>query len=435
MTRSPVFARLRVAAGIATAALLAGSLAACGGGNDSKSASGEATEITILSSFTTGNVTGDTLKKLADDFTKQTNIKVTIEQANTNDIAGNYEASKLANKERDLVVLNLTPDTSDWLPGGQVVDVKKYMDEWGITDKLEPAAIQFWTQGDDGVAGFPYWGFNWPVWYNMDLLKRAGISEVPKTTDDLIADAAKLRQAGIQPMALGGAEWPVQNFTTWMAQQYMAPEAAQKLFKEGGYCDSAEAMKGLDLFGKLRDAGVFIDNVQGYTSDQMQTAYFSGKAAMMPAGSWAYTQVPAKVAQATTLAGFPTVAGGQYSKPTAFAGWSNGMFLSPNGEKKIGAIEKFVKFMYSDSSVKEWAGPGKQILDLKPAVVGDVKSTDPMVSKGAGVNSESVDFLVLPDSYIPAGLDYQPTVTGWVGKKGAPSGDLCKKLDKLYADN
>src|SRR4051794_40564637 len=103
MTRSPLFARLRVTVGIATAALLAGSLAACGGGSgDSKSASGDATEITILSSFTTGNVTGDTLKKLSDEFTKQTNIKITIEQANTNDIAGNYEASKLANKERDL---------------------------------------------------------------------------------------------------------------------------------------------------------------------------------------------------------------------------------------------------------------------------------------------------------------------------------------------
>jgi multiple sugar transport system substrate-binding protein len=434
MTRSPLIARLRLVVGIGTAALLAGSLAACGGSNKD-AASGNTSEITILSSFTSGNITGDTLKKLAGEFTKQTNIKVSIQEANTNDIGGNYEASKLANKEQDLVVLNLTPDTSDWLPGGQVVDVKKYLDEWGITDKLEPKAIDFWTQGDDGIAGFPYWGFNWPVWYNMDLLKKAGITEIPKTTDDLIADAGKLRAVGVQPLALGGGEWPVQNFTTWMGQQFMVPEAAQKLFKEGGYCDSPEAMKGLDLFGKLRDAGVFIDNVQGYTNDQMQTAFFSGKAAMMPGGSWAYTQVPPKVAAVTQLAGFPVPSGGQYTKPTAFAGYSNGMFLSPNGAKKIDAIEKFVKFMYSDSSVKEWAGPGKQILDMKPDVVGSVTSTDAMVTKGAGINSESVDFLVLPDAYIPAGLDYVPVVTGWIGKKGAPSSDLCKKLDKLYADN
>jgi multiple sugar transport system substrate-binding protein len=425
----------RAAALIGAVALTLG-LAACGGGNNDNGgdAKGGATELTILSSFTTGNVTGDTLKKLANKFTQQTGIKISIEEATTNDIANNYEASKLANKERDLVVLNLTPDTSDWLPGGQVVDVKQYLDDWGITDKLQPEALQFWTQGEDGVAGFPYWGFNWPMWYNMDLLKKAGVTQIPQTVDELIADAGKLRAQKIQPLALGGGEWNVQNFTTWMVQQYMQPAKAQELFKNGGFCNSPEAMRGLDLFGRLRDAGVFIDNVQGYTNDQMQNAFYQGKAAMMPGGSWAYTQTPPNIAAATQLAGFPVVSDGQYSKPTGFAGYSNGMFLSPNGEKKIDAVEKFVKFMYDPAQIATWSGEGAQILDVKPDLTSKATGTFPMVTKGNAVGT-TMDVLVLPDNYIPAGVDYQPVATAFIGKKGMPSSDFCKKLDKLYADN
>ncbi len=419
----------RVAAFVGTATLAATMLSACSGGEDSKPDT-----LTVMSSFTTGNATGDEFNKLAKEFTAQSGIKIDVQEVNFADLPKAYEAAKLANKERDLVIENLTPDSSDWLPQGQVVDVRKYLDDWGITGKVDPQAIQYWTQGKSGVAGFPFIGFNWPVWYNMDLLKKAGVTEVPKTTDDLIAAAGKLRAAGIQPMALSGAEWPVQNFVTWMVQQYVQPAEAQQLFSKGGYCASPRAVQGLDLFGRLRDAGVFIDNAQGYSADQMTTAYFNGKAAMMPSGSWAYTTTPAAIGKSTTLGGFPVTSGGVYTKPTAFEGYSAGFFLSPNGKKKIDAVEKFMKFMYSQKSLQSWVGDASQILDAKPEVVGDVKTSNPMAVKGAAVKKDSVDFLLLPDNYIPAGFDYQPVTTEFLGHKGETGATFCKALDKLYAD-
>jgi len=82
------------------------------------------------------------------------------------------------------------------------------------------AAIEHWTQDDDGVAGFPYIGFNWPICYNTDQLEKAGVTEIPSSVDDLLAVAEELRAIGSQPMALGGAEWPVTNFVAWMVEQY-----------------------------------------------------------------------------------------------------------------------------------------------------------------------------------------------------------------------
>jgi multiple sugar transport system substrate-binding protein len=405
-------------------------LAACGGG--SKAGAGSKT-ITVLSSFTTGNATGDEWNKLMKQFTDQTGIAVQTEEVNGNDLAKGYEAAVLAGKEKDIVILNLTPDTSDWLPNGQVVNVRKYLDNWGLTDKIEPKAIEYWTQGDKGVAGFPFIGFNWPVWYNRDLLTKAGVSEVPKTTDDLIAAAGKLRAAGIQPMALGGAEWPVGNFTYWMIQQYVRPDEAQQLFSKGGFCASPAAVKGLDLFARLRDAGVFIDHAQGHTADQMTTAYFNRKAAMMPSGSWAYSNATPAMAESTTLAGFPVTPDGVYTKPTAFNGYSAGFFLSKNGAKKIDAVEKLMKFMYSQPVLQSWVADGSQILDVKPTVLGAVTAKNALVVKGNEVTKEKVDFLFLPDAVIPAGLDYGPPGSEFIGHKGETGAQYRKALDKLYA--
>ena len=428
--RRPPFLGLRVAALVGTAALTAASLSAC----SSEDKGAKTDTLTVMSSFTTGNATGDEFNKLAKEFTAESGIKIDVQEVAFDDLPKAYEAAKLANKERDLIIENLTPDTTDWLPQGQVVDVRKYLDDWGLTPKIEPAAIQYWTQGQSGVAGFPFIGFNWPVWYNMDLLKKAGIDKVPATADELIDDSKKLRAAGIQPMALSGGEWPVQNFVTWMVQQFVQPAEAQQLFAKGGYCKSPRAIQGLDLFGRFRDAGVFIDNAQGYSADQMTTAYFNGKAAMMPSGSWAYTTAPAAIGKSTTLGGFPVTPGGVYTKPTAFEGYSAGFFLSPKGKKKLDGVEKFMKFMYSQKSLQSWIGDASQILDAKPEAVGNVKTQNALALKGVSVKKDTVDFLLLPDNYIPAGFDYQPVATEFLGHKGETGAEFCKKLDKLYTD-
>src|SRR5262249_12255932 len=104
--RRTSFIGLRVAALVGTAALTATTLSACSGGEDSKPDT-----LTVMSSFTTGNATGDEFNKLAKEFTAQNGIKIDVQEVNYADLPKAYEAAKLANKERDLIVENLTPDS------------------------------------------------------------------------------------------------------------------------------------------------------------------------------------------------------------------------------------------------------------------------------------------------------------------------------------
>ena len=226
----------------------------------------------------------------------------------------------------------------------------------------------------------------------------------------------------------------MQNFITWMVQQYVKPDEAQQIFSKGGYCASPDAVKGLDLLGQLRDAGVFIDNVQGYTADQMTSAYFNGKAAMMPSGSWGYTEAPGRDRRGhhSWPASRPPRAACTPSRPRSRA-TPTASSSRPTGEKKIDAVEKFIKFMYEQPVLQGWVSEGSQIMSVRSDVIGEVTSTQPLVVKGNEV-PPTVDFLLLPDSYIPAGTDYQPAGTEFLGKKGQPGAEFCKALDKLYTE-
>ena len=100
--------------------------------------------------------------------------------------------------------------------------------------------------------------------------------------------------------------------------------------------------------------------------------------------------------------------------------------------KKIATVEKFMKFVFAQENLQPWVSDASQILAVKSSVLGDVKSNKPLVVKGNKVTKEVVDFLLLPDSYIPSGTDYQPAGTEFLGKKGMKGSEFCKTLDKLY---
>jgi multiple sugar transport system substrate-binding protein len=184
----------------------------------------------------------------------------------------------------------------------------------------------------------------------------------------------------------------------------------------------------------MRDEGVFIDDVAGYDGDQMTNAYFTGAAAMMPSGSWAYTNAPAEIADVTTVAGFPVPDGGHYTLPSGYNGHSAGFFLSPNAEDNIDAVEQFMKYMYSDDVLKGWVSDASQILDVKPEVVAGATSEAPLVVAGGELGEDNTDWLLLPDAFLPANTDWGPTIASeFLGQTGTTGADLCKTLDAEYS--
>ncbi|MFD6289555.1 ABC transporter substrate-binding protein [Streptomyces sp. NPDC060205] len=326
---------------------------------------------------------------------------------NGDDLAQVYETSRLARKEPDVVMVNLYDKTLAWTEVGATVDVKDYLDDWGLRERVLPVALDAWTDGKGRLRAFPYFATNWPVAYNRSLLDRAGVDEIPVTGDELIAAARKLRAKGIGPVTTGGNDWTGQKLLAQVIQTFLSEDEARHVYSTGDFSGSRGAKEGIEYFVALRDAGVFVDKAQGLTSDLMTTQYNTQSAAIQSAMSSALAKVPEAVARHTDVGGWPLAEGAAHKLPTILRTYTLiGFWISPNGTKKIDAVEKFLRFMYRPDTVSRFIKESGRDMALRSGTV----STDFPLVAAAQRLEDDVSQVLLPDVYVPPAAT-QPLIT------------------------
>lgn len=418
-----------VAAFVVSALALAPALVACGG--DDGAASSDS--IDVVTRWSAGNSAAAAQNRVLQAFTAETGIKVNVTEG-LETIDDQVENAVAAGKSPDVVIVNLFDKTLGWLDAGVTVPADQYVKDWGLEGKLKPAALDEWRVGGAAggqLQGLPFSGFSWPLWYNSDLLKQAGVDKIPATTDELIAAAGKLRAANIGPLVVGGNDWTGQKLFYQIAQSYTDAKTMQQVMQKGGYCSTEKVLDGIKLFTQLRDAGVFVDNAAGLIADGMYAAYYSGKAAIMPAGSWAYTESTAAgtgIDKRTTLGGFPIPSGSTFKKPVAYRGFTGvGFMITKRGAEpgRIDNVRKLVTKFYADTAVGDFVKDS----GILPPTTGDFASyaTNPLLSQSLGLDS-TVDYAVLPDVWIGAASDrIIQVLTGAYGKSTPQQ--ICAGLD------
>lgn len=411
--------------------LIAGlALTACGSGD---SGDGSVESLKVLSRWASGTEEAKFQKQVVDRFTEETGIEVEVVDG-LETIDDQFETSIAAGQEPDVVIVNLFDKSLGWLDAGVTQPADDYLQEWGLADKIDEAALTEWRQGqepDGKLQGLPYSGFSWPVWYNTKLLADAGVTEIPKTTDELIDAARKLRDNGIAPMIVGGNDWSGQKLFYQIAQSYLPADATKKIMSEGGYCSSPEMMKGIELFTELRDEGVFVDNVQGFTADNMNNTYYSQEAAMMPAGSWAFggaVEADTGVVENTTLAGLPVPSDGVTSEPTAYKGFTGvGFMISNKGAEdgRIDAVRQLVEAFYEEEAVGGFVETANNVTPVK----GDFTSyaKNPLLTQALELQ-ETAGEVVVPDVWIGNNSDPLTQVTA-LAYGDADAQTICSELD------
>jgi multiple sugar transport system substrate-binding protein len=108
------------------------------------------------------------------------------------------------------------PDVAAWYAGnrmapfvkaGLFADVSDVWKDNGLDDSLKSAAASMTMDGKKW--GVPYTYYQWGVYYNKDVYKKAGITAEPKTWDEFVANCAKIKAAGADCLTTGTkALWP-----------------------------------------------------------------------------------------------------------------------------------------------------------------------------------------------------------------------------------
>ena len=178
---------------------------------------------------------------------------------------------------------------SEFIDGGQVLNLSEALEEQGVSDRLVPAAESTVKAlyGDGSLYALPT-EFNIEgFWYNKELLADNGI-EVPETWDDLVDAAATLDAAGVQPFATAGKDgWPVTRLVGDYIVRDLGPDALQKVADGEAKLTDPEYVAAADAVAELGAAGYFGDAVGSIDYNASMNLFLTGKAAFYYMGSWA----------------------------------------------------------------------------------------------------------------------------------------------------
>jgi multiple sugar transport system substrate-binding protein len=317
------------------------------------------------------------------------------------DIPLKVETAVTAHQEPDLVLSGGIGGAMDWVKNGVAVPVNDYITEWGLGDTFLASAILQYTDKTGNIIAFPLEGFTWPIWYNNKVLESVGMG-IPTTTDELIALAQALRAAGKDgPVIASGADGMGSYMFYLIVQSAMTDQESIASFG-GGDWTIPNAIKGVETFVQLRDAGVFVDGVEGIDYGGAEARFGAGDVAMCHYGAWAFAdEAMAPVAPNVTLGGFPIPAGSPHTLPVYYAGFSaKGIFITPNGSEKIEAVKRFIQWIFQPEMIGRLVEQAGMSPSIKTVTV-DESKLNPLFAQTLHMNAEVVFIL---DSYAPGAV-------------------------------
>ena len=109
-----------------------------------------------------------------------------------------------------------------------------------------------------------------------------------QTWDDLVAAAATLHAAGVQPFAAAGKDgWPVTRLVGDYIVRDLGPDALQKVADGDAKLTDPEYVAAADAVAELGKAGYFGEAVGSVDYNAAMNQFLTGGAALFYMGSWA----------------------------------------------------------------------------------------------------------------------------------------------------
>jgi ABC-type glycerol-3-phosphate transport system substrate-binding protein len=219
------------------------------------------------------------------------------------------------------------------------------------------------------------------VYYNKEIFAANGITETPKTFDDMVTAARALKGKGVTPFfEMAGDRWATQ----WWVQVQLADAAKNGLWdkintKQETF-GSPVVLDAIKKYKSLIDEGLFNADIKTAKLEDQSAALLDGKAAMAVQVNSFFGQLQAKSDTATLdkkIGFFPIAPSGQVG--TFIPDQSNALVAFRTGDtKRETAARQLLAY---------WMGPGYQEFVTDRNTV----SLQPTVPNPAGVPKALLD--------------------------------------------
>ncbi|MFA3839126.1 MULTISPECIES: sugar ABC transporter substrate-binding protein [Streptomyces] len=346
--------RIRALASSAVVVSLLAAATACGGGSSSEGSNESPKTLTYWASNQGPNIEAD--KKILQPelakFEKQTGIKVKLEVVPWSDLLTRILTATTSGEGPDVLNIGNTWSSSLQATGALLPWDQKNFDKVGGKDRFVESALgSTGAQGKDPAA-VPLYSMAYALYYNKAMFKEAGITEPPKTWDELTADGAKISKGGKWGLGAEGS-----NLSNNIHQVFvLAKQHGGDFFTADGKADFTNdaAVAAVKQYVDMMATNKIIapGNAE-YAKNQSLSDFSKGKTAMvlwqaaattfksqgMKDDEWGVAPVPVQ-------SGAP---GAGKATNSMVAGINLAVFKNT---KNIDGSLKFVKFMTSDAEQK-----------------------------------------------------------------------------------
>jgi len=257
---------------------------------------------------------------------------------------------------------------------------------------------------DDKVYGVPLEMSTFQVYYNKDIFAKYQL-QPPAGWDQMIADAKKLLGAGVTPFAVAGKDtWLLPLYDdTFAATRYGGTDFEKKVLAGRAKFTDPDYVAALDVLNQLKP--YFPKEQMGLGETDAQTLFATGKAAMIPEGSFALAPLKA-INPNLTLGVFnpPPPPGALVTKPLQ-VGWVDASYgLNAKSQHQKEALE-LLQWMTTAEFGQLVADQLKQV-----SLVKGVQSDDPLLGQMVSAyRADPTPYLMLVDFRYgtPLGSDLQ----------------------------
>ena len=273
----------------AAVAMSAASLAACSGGSSDSSSSdssGGDVSMTFWHNSTTGEGKDYWAATVKDFEAANPGVTIKIQAIQNEDMDGKLQTALNSGDAPDIFMARGGGKLADVVAAGQAQEVTV---DAATKTAVGDAAFSAFTV-DGKIYGMPMSILPGGIYYSKDLFTQAGITDTPKTMSDLEDAVAKLKAAGIAPIALGAKDaWPAAHWYYFFALRSCSQDALTKAATDKKFDDKCWKTAG-DELAKFSDTKPFNDGFLT-TSAQQGAGSSAGllanhQAAMELMGAW-----------------------------------------------------------------------------------------------------------------------------------------------------
>ena len=334
-------------------------LAACGGDSGeggTSDGSGDGTTITWWHNSNTGEGL-EYYTQLAEQFEQETGVTVEMEAMQHEDMLTKLDAAFQAGDAPDVYMERGGGELADHVEAGLTKDLTEDAAE---EIELLGGTVQGWTV-DDKVYALPFSVGVVGFWYNTEMFEEAGVTEPPKTWDEMYTAIDQLKAAGMEPISVGaGDKWPAAHYWYQFSLRHCAEDVLTSAVQSLDFSDPCFLKAGEET-EKLIAAEPFN---RGFLSTPAQSGPTSasgllatGQVAMEMQGHWEPGVMAGLTEDGEGLGDklgwfpFPEVEGGQ-GDPEAQLGGGDAWGVSADAPAE--AVD-FVRFLLSDDVQRGFA--------------------------------------------------------------------------------